>query len=109
MEEVFLLVLVICCFVTGHISKQGSRSYLLGFINSFFLAAVGIFIVVAISMFSGFDKPTNESAILGGYIGLVLSVVLAYSTREIAKCSQCAEEIKPEAKICKHCGHSVNT
>lgn len=109
MKEVFLLVLVICCFVTGHISKQGSRSYLLGFINSFFLAAIGAFIVVAISMFLGLNKSTNESAILGGYIGLVLSVVLAYSTREIAKCVQCAEEIKPEAKRCKHCGHNVNS
>jgi len=108
MEEIFLLILIICCFVTGHISKKGSRSYLLGFINSFLLAVVGIFIVAAISVFSGLGKPSNDSAILGGYIGLILSVVLAYSTRKKTTCAQCAEEIKPEAKICKHCGQSTN-
>ena len=45
---------------------------------------------------------------LGGFILGPIGLILALLTRSnLKKCPYCAEYIKPEAKVCKHCGREV--
>jgi len=105
---VLFLAVVICCFVTGHISKSGGNSYFLGFFNTIFLAILGAIVLPIGSASLGFVNTSSSFIMLGGFIGLVLSVVLALTTGKKSTCPSCAEKIKPEAIKCKHCGSVVN-
>lgn len=45
-----------------------------------------------------------SSAVIGAALGPIGWIVAVVSGGNLKKCSQCAESVKPEAIICKHCG-----
>ena len=55
----------------------------------------------------GLKKGINPAlALLGGILLGPLSLLMIFVTPEGKKCPKCAEMIKKEAKVCKHCGYS---
>ena len=50
--------------------------------------------------------------VLGAMFGIFATIVLAFLSpntdgENFVKCPQCAEAIKAEAQVCKHCGNSL--
>jgi len=43
-------------------------------------------------------------AILGGILLGPFSLLMIFISSEVKKCPKCAEYIKKEAKVCRHCG-----
>jgi len=46
-------------------------------------------------------------AFLLGVVAGPLGVLIALAVKGDAKCSRCAEVVKREAKVCKHCGSNL--
>ena len=90
---VYLVVNAIFSGIVGYVASEKGRSAGAFFALSFFFSfLVGILVVLAVPKI----ETTRNS----------------YSTPNLSKeqsrkCEHCAEEIKLEAKICKHCGNSV--
>lgn len=58
----------------------------------------------------GLKKGLNPAlAILGGILLGPLSILMIFVSKEVKKCPKCAENIKKEAKVCKHCGYSFES
>ncbi len=57
----------------------------------------------------GLKKGLNPAmAIIGGILLGPLSLLMLFVTPEGKKCPKCAEMIKKEASVCKHCGYSFD-
>ena len=81
----YLAFMCLCGLITGIIGSNKGRSGFLWFVIGFLLAPLGIVLALVIKK----DNQTLESK------------ALALGTQK--KCPYCAELIKSEAIICKHC------
>ncbi len=81
---------IICSFIGGSINSSKGRSYGEGFAFGLFLGFIGLIIIAIL--------PKNEYAIE--------QLKLSDGTSKI--CPYCAEIIKREAIVCKHCGKDIS-
>ncbi|MCB9456093.1 MAG: zinc ribbon domain-containing protein [Anaerolineaceae bacterium] len=94
--EVALLFWIICGLIAGYIYKNKGRSYGVGCIAGFLLGPIGIILaLVSGKSDEGLQKQQrkNEEKLV--------------ASGEMKKCPHCAELIRADAKVCKHCGNSV--
>jgi len=85
----WLVIWVICAFISGNISKSKGRSYGEGFAIGLFLGFIGVIIVSLL--------PKNEAG--------MEQEKLQDGTGK--KCPYCAEVIKKEATVCRFCGRDM--
>lgn len=75
----------------------------------FFIVYVLLAVVVGASA-----SNKNRSAVGWAALSLAISPLVAFlllfiSGENIKKCPQCAEKVKPEALVCKHCSYKFET
>lgn len=80
---------VICAFIGGSISSSKGRSYGEGFALGFLLGIIGLIIVAVL--------PKNDTALEESKL----------TDGTSKKCPYCAEIVKREAVVCKHCGRDL--
>lgn len=85
---VWLIVWIICGVLGGIIGSSKGRQGL-GFGLGFLLGPIGLIIIAVMSE----DKEAISE--------------IAIASNQERKCPFCAESIKIEAKVCKHCGRDV--
>jgi hypothetical protein len=87
---------VICGLITAYIYKQKGRSEGLGCIGGFLLGPIGIILALISSAdrekLAEREKEMEEDKITSG---------------ELKKCPYCAELIKSQALVCKHCSRDL--
>ena len=80
---VWLLIWIVCGMAAGALMSKKGRSWNAGFVLGFLLGPIGVVIALV------FRANTSK-------------------TGEFKVCSQCAERIRTEAKICRYCGSDVS-
>jgi hypothetical protein len=89
MTALFFIVWIVLCFVVANYADKKGRSYAVFFFCSLiFSPLIGFLLAVA----SGTDQKKLEEKML--------------TSKEYKKCAACAELVRADAKICKHCGRS---
>lgn len=92
---VYLIVSALLALVPAYIAEQKGRSYAAFWWLSFLTTiVVGLIAVLAMPALSPEERAKSQ-----GRLDRVVP--------DLLKCPYCAEYIKSEAKICKHCGQSV--
>jgi hypothetical protein len=57
----------------------------------------------------GLKKGLNPAiAVLGGILLGPFSLLMVFVSSETKKCPKCAEMVKKEAAVCKHCQHTFS-
>lgn len=103
MEPVFGFALYLMLAVATWIvaSKRG----LMGFV--FFIASAALGFAAALLgafVFQGQSTPAASAGFLAGLIVLITAFTFESPVRT---CPACAEKVKKQAKVCKHCGASL--
>lgn len=92
-----LVIWVICGLIAGYIYRNKGRSELVGCIGGFILGPFGILLaLVSARSDAGIarqNRKVEENAIARG---------------EMKRCPHCAEIIRTDARVCKHCGREVS-
>lgn len=97
--------------------------FIVGLMVSFAIAyeAIGLLFLVALLVFwillpAYLGKHLGAQRSIGATVGFVLGlllgwigfvIVLIYPYQGSRKCPYCAELVKPDARVCKHCGHDL--
>lgn len=103
MEPVFGFALYLALSVVAWIAA--SKRGLFGFL--FFVASIAFGFGAALAgafVFQGQSTPAAVAAFLAGLIVLVSALTFE---SPLKTCPSCAERIKKEAKVCKHCGNQL--
>jgi hypothetical protein len=74
-----------------NIARKKHRSVLLAGILGFFFGLIGVIIIAVL--------PSNQKP--------VIQEALSEPRQGERKCPFCAEIVRLEAKVCKHCGHDI--
>ena len=91
----YLFVNTLLCLLVGNVAKLKGYKFANYFFLSFcFSFIVGILIVLALPA----KAPTLE---------VISQNVRAQNGEKLLKCPYCAEWVKHEAKVCKHCGRDI--
>ena len=80
---VWLLIWIVCGMAAGAVMSKKGRGRVEGYALGFLLGPIGVVIALVL-------RPTTSK------------------TGEFKVCSQCAERIRTEAKICRYCGSDVS-
>lgn len=84
--EVFIVFWIICGGIAGYIASERGGDPVGGFMAGALLGPLGI----VVACFMGTDKERERKKVAIG---------------ESKKCPRCAELVKRDALVCKHCGH----
>lgn len=88
-------------FLVAYAAEQKGRSsvafYWLSFLTSF---VIGLLVVIAIPKLEG-QEPGLKQSLTGK--------VARTSAGQVVKCPYCAEWVKAEARVCKHCGKDIES
>jgi len=100
----FITILIVnglLSFLVAYAAEQKGRSsvafYWLSFLTSF---VIGLLVVIAIPKLEGQEPGLNQS---------LTGKVARTSAGQVVKCPYCAEWVKAEARVCKHCGKDIES
>lgn len=95
----FLVIWLICAGVTAAIASSKGRSGIGWFLIG---AVLGIFGIILVACLPSLAVLPQDRATFYDYETRTRSVPPQF---QMKKCPDCAEQVKADARICKHCRH----
>lgn len=103
------------CLISAVIAVKRGNS---GILHFGITALLGVSVMLAVSRYYYGDQVSPESsAFIGVFLGILIAVVrrsdaqkaaLNGSSKSHKKCQECAEVVKKDAVLCKHCGANLS-